>query len=148
MCLKYRFKETFNIAKMLESKVSVPFTSPAHIKWPDMGLSKMLLTSLQCSLQKDERMARWTASGVHMQYAVSLYWSQSLTEIYLFSSTHCKVSLKHPTTSLELQHVSIVWGREPDRHQGKFKDIVCINISKYIPLWCSCRLVKLISLCL
>ena len=83
MCLKYRFKETFNIAKMLESKVSVPFTSPAHIKWPDMGLSKMLLTSLQCSLQKDERMARWTASGVHMQYAVS-YTGHRASQKYIY----------------------------------------------------------------
>ena len=144
MCLKYRFKETFNIAKMLESKVSVPFTSPAHIKWPDMGLSKMLLTSLQCSLQQDGRMSSWPAAGVHMQ------WTILVTEPHRNISilSYCKVSLNHPTTSLELQHVSTVWGREPDRHYGKFKDIVCINISKYIPLWCSCRLVKLISLCL
>ena len=29
MCLKYRFKETFNIAKLLESKVSVSHLQPS-----------------------------------------------------------------------------------------------------------------------
>ena len=67
MCLKYRFKETFNIAKIVRIEGFSAIYNPADIKWPDMRLSKMLLTSLQCSLQQDGRMASWAAAGVHMQ---------------------------------------------------------------------------------
>ena len=70
MCLKYRFKETFNIAKNVRIEGFCAIYKPGSYQMAGYGTVQNVVNLIAVQpavLQQDGRMASWPSTGVHMQ---------------------------------------------------------------------------------